>query len=146
MRALRKALFWCHLAAGAVAGAVILVLCATGVLLAFQPQVLRLVERPGLPSSAASVSRASVSERERSSGWPARPPPATFPTAVTVSADPTEPAAVAFGRERALFLDARNGLRPREQLARLARILREDTGPAPLARVRREGPRRPERP
>ena len=106
MRALRKALFWCHLAAGAVAGAVILVLCATGVLLAFQPQVLRLVERPGLPASAPSGERLGAGTLLRLAGEAS---PGDTPTAVTVSADRAEPAAVAFGRERALFMDVATG-------------------------------------
>ena len=84
MKALRRVLFWCHLAAGALAGVVILVLCVTGVLLAFQPQVLafrrargarrRLPPRPrrGFPAARSSclasrsVSRRGAHGRDRS--------------------------------------------------------------------------------
>jgi len=40
MKALRGALFWIHLAAGSIAGAVIVVTSVTGALLALKPQIL----------------------------------------------------------------------------------------------------------
>jgi uncharacterized iron-regulated membrane protein len=39
MRLLRKAVFWLHLVAGVVAGVIILVMSATGVLLAYEKQI-----------------------------------------------------------------------------------------------------------
>lgn len=42
----RKVVFWLHLAAGVIAGIVILVMSVTGVLLAFQPQVLDAKREP----------------------------------------------------------------------------------------------------
>ena len=36
---LRKILFWCHLAAGATAGAVILIMSVTGALLTYERQI-----------------------------------------------------------------------------------------------------------
>jgi len=111
MRALRRALFWCHLAAGSLAGAVIFTMCVTGVLLAFQPQVLRFVERgvrrvpeTGRPRQAAEPIPAGTLLR-----LAAEASPGSAPTAVTVSSDPAEAAAVAFGRERTLFLDRSTG-------------------------------------
>ena len=111
MRALRRALFWCHLAAGSLAGAVIFTMCVTGVLLAFQPQVLRIVED--------DVRRVPGTARPRQAAEPipagtllrlaAEASPGSAPTAVTVSSDPSESAAVAFGRERTLFLDRSTG-------------------------------------
>lgn len=41
----RPLLFWSHLVVGAVAGLVILVMSVTGALLAFQPQILRFIDR-----------------------------------------------------------------------------------------------------
>ena len=38
MRAFRKVLFWCHLAAGLTAGAIVLVMSVTGVLLTYEKQ------------------------------------------------------------------------------------------------------------
>ena len=45
MKALRTVLFWLHLAAGVAAGLVILVMSATGAVLAFKPQILNRVDR-----------------------------------------------------------------------------------------------------
>ena len=107
VRGLRRALFWCHLAAGSIAGAVILVLCVTGLLLAFQPQVLRFLERGVRRAPAVSgPDRPGAGMLLRLS---AEASPETSPTAITISADPEESAAVAFGRERTLFLDPATG-------------------------------------
>ncbi|HEX6739367.1 MAG TPA: PepSY domain-containing protein, partial [Vicinamibacteria bacterium] len=37
---LRKAVFWCHLSAGTIAGLVVLVMSVTGVLLSFERQIV----------------------------------------------------------------------------------------------------------
>ena len=39
MKRLRKIIFWCHLPVGAIAGVVILIMCVTGVLLAYEKQI-----------------------------------------------------------------------------------------------------------
>jgi uncharacterized iron-regulated membrane protein len=57
VRALRRALFWTHLTAGVLAGAVIFAMCVTGVLLAFQPQILRIVEGRARHAPPASAER-----------------------------------------------------------------------------------------
>ncbi len=111
MRGLRRFLFWCHLAAGSLAGAVIFAMCATGVLLAFQPQILRFVERGvrRVPETARPHSTAEPIAAGTLLRLAAEASPGNAPTAVTVSADPAEAAAVAFGRERTLFLDRSTG-------------------------------------
>ena len=106
MRAARRALFWAHLAAGALAGFVIFTMCVTGVLLAFQPQILRFVER--------DARRAPTSEGERLPAGTllrlaAEASPGASPTSVTVSSNRSDSAAIAFGRERTLFLDPVTG-------------------------------------
>lgn len=106
MKDLRRVLFWTHLAAGSLAGGVIFTLCVTGVLLAFQPQVLRFVERDARRAPASSGERLAAGTllrlaAEASSG--------AAPTAVTVRSDPADSAAVDFGRERTLFLDPVGG-------------------------------------
>jgi uncharacterized iron-regulated membrane protein len=103
VRALRKALFWVHLAAGSLAGVVILVMCATGVLLAFQPQALRLVERNARripPAERTSLQRLGAGTLLRLATEAVAASPGDSPATVTVSADPAETATVAFGRER----------------------------------------------
>ena len=42
---LRKTLFWTHLVVGISAGLVILSMCVTGIILAFEPQIVDFVER-----------------------------------------------------------------------------------------------------
>src|SRR5215813_13694786 len=44
MKTLRTFLFWVHLACGITAGLVILVMSATGALLAFKPQIVRTID------------------------------------------------------------------------------------------------------
>ena len=40
MKSFRKLLFWCHLTAGVTAGIVILIMSVTGVLLAYEKQII----------------------------------------------------------------------------------------------------------
>jgi uncharacterized iron-regulated membrane protein len=106
MTTLRRVLFWCHLTGGALAGLVILLLCVTGIVLAFQPQILRLVERSARTAPSPSgqhlpAGRLLLRTAELSRGF--------GPRAVTVSADPSEAATVSFGQERIFFLDPENG-------------------------------------
>jgi uncharacterized iron-regulated membrane protein len=53
MKRLRSILFWCHLATGVAAGLVILIMSATGALIALQPQILNIVDR-GVRTAAPS--------------------------------------------------------------------------------------------
>ncbi|HTO74839.1 MAG TPA: PepSY-associated TM helix domain-containing protein [Thermoanaerobaculia bacterium] len=107
MKGVRKILFWCHLTAGSVVGIVILTMCATGILLASQPLVLALVERPARqPDARAAASPLGPGTLLRLG---AAASPGGAPTAVTIPADPSEPATVAFGRESAVFLDRSTG-------------------------------------
>ena len=46
MKTLRRLVFWIHLFTGLTAGVVILVMCVSGVLLAFEPQIVDYAERP----------------------------------------------------------------------------------------------------
>ena len=85
----------------------ILTLCATGVLLAFQPQVLRVAERRARnvaprPSSAPVAAGSLLRLAARAS-------PGGSPVSLTVSADRGEAAAASFGRERTLYLDPATG-------------------------------------
>jgi uncharacterized iron-regulated membrane protein len=107
MRGLRRALFWCHLTAGSAAGVVILTMCATGVLLAFQPQILRFAERRARAAhSPASAPRLPAGTLL---GLAGESSPGAVPTAITVEANPSESAAVAFGRERTMYVDPATG-------------------------------------
>jgi uncharacterized iron-regulated membrane protein len=104
-RPFRTAIFWLHLAAGVVAGAVILVMSATGVLLMYERQVLEWADRsaPGhrvtLPSPQSS--RLPIETLiEKASGRP---------SSVTVQADPVAPVAVSLGREKTVYVHPYTG-------------------------------------
>lgn len=98
---LRGAVFWCHLAIGSLAGLVILVMCASGILLAFERQVI-----------AWDVSRYRVT-----------PPPKDLPRVpldllllarhqpsnITVRSDVQAPLEFVYGRERTAFIDPYSG-------------------------------------
>lgn len=92
---LRSFLFWCHLVCGVCAGAIILVMSVTGVLLTYQRQMLAWADTRGLdivaPVGASPLPIEELLTRVRA----ARPD--TVATAVTVSSDPERPVVVSAG-------------------------------------------------
>jgi uncharacterized iron-regulated membrane protein len=106
---LRTLLFWLHLLVGVTAGAVILFMSVTGVILAFEPQITDWLERDRRiitpPPDARPLSAEAILAKARE----ARPD--VRPTALTLRADPTASAVVSFGREGgALFVDQYRGV------------------------------------
>ncbi|MGH7365823.1 MAG: PepSY-associated TM helix domain-containing protein [Candidatus Rokuibacteriota bacterium] len=106
---LRTVAFWLHLLVGVIAGAVILFMSVTGLLLAFEPQITEWLERdrrivtPPPDARPLSVEAILATARDRR--------PGARPTAVTLRADPTASAVVSFGREGgALFVDQYRGV------------------------------------
>ncbi|HEX7150897.1 MAG TPA: PepSY-associated TM helix domain-containing protein [Thermoanaerobaculia bacterium] len=92
---MRKTLFWIHLIFGALAGLVILAMSVTGVLLAFERQMVARAE-----------------SHLRASGSTHLPPSQLLPpkaTALTLRSDLTAPATVALGREKSLLVDPATG-------------------------------------
>jgi len=86
---LRKALFWTHLAAGLIAGSVVLVMSATGVALTYERQILAWLERGPArekiaPSGVPLPLEALAAERQAS--------------AVTVRAGADEPVEIALAK------------------------------------------------
>src|SRR5206468_4194543 len=97
MRRLRTVLFWCPLTAGVTGGVVIVVMSATGAMLAFEPQIVALFERnvrhvpdPGSHTRLGLAQIIALAHLRE---------PNAFPTGLTVSAERTSSVAVAFGRE-----------------------------------------------
>jgi uncharacterized iron-regulated membrane protein len=105
---LRQVIFWLHLVTGVLAGLVIGVMSVTGVLLAFERQIVAFAERdvrtvqPPVPGGLRLalddlVTRARTAVPEgRLSG-------------VTLRADPTATVMINFGRERAVFVHPYTG-------------------------------------
>ena len=107
MKRLRKIIFWCHLPVGVIAGLVILIMCVTGVLLAYEKQITSWADTRGYrsapPSSESrhlSVETLLAKAREARGG---------NPSAITLKSDPAAPAEVAFGREATLFVNPYSG-------------------------------------
>lgn len=101
---MRSALFWLHLTAGVLAGAVILIMSVTGVALAYERQLVEWAERaayyrdpgPGDPLPVeALVGRAKAAEGVDASS-------------VALRSDPRAPVEVR-GRNGRVYLDARTG-------------------------------------
>lgn len=91
---MRKLLFWLHLSAGCIAGAVILIMSFTGVLLAFERQVNSWADRHY---------RSSPGE-----GW-FNLEALRGATNITVSSGTAAPVMAAFGRDKAVYYDRTSG-------------------------------------
>jgi uncharacterized iron-regulated membrane protein len=104
--ALRPILFWMHLAVGVTAGAIILLMSFTGVLLMYERQILAWADsgyRSTAPApGAARLPLEDLVERVRQAQ------PGLQPTAITVRADDTAAVAVA-GGGRTMYVDAYRG-------------------------------------
>ena len=104
---LRTALFWLHLVAGVLAGAIILLMSVTGVLLTYEKQMtlsadLRQIQPISAPVtgrlSADSLIAIATALRDGKA-----------PSAITLRADPAAPAQLSFGREGVLYLHPATG-------------------------------------
>jgi uncharacterized iron-regulated membrane protein len=103
---LRSILFWCHLVCGVVAGAVILIMSVTGVLLTYQRQITAWADMRGYhsepPRGSTRLSADDLLARAR------RAYPDLAPTAIVIRADASAPASVAAG-PRQVFLNPYSG-------------------------------------
>jgi uncharacterized iron-regulated membrane protein len=105
---LRKIIFWLHLISGVVAGTVILVMSVTGVLLAFERQIVAFAERDTrtITPPASDAPRLSLDSLVANAR---KTVPAGAPSGITLSADPTAATMVNFGREQTVFVDPYTG-------------------------------------
>jgi uncharacterized iron-regulated membrane protein len=98
----RTVFFWFHLITGVTAGAIVLVMSATGVLLMYEKQVVRWAESgPEAAPPSPTATRLPIEALLRSAQ--AFRPGAT-PTTVTVSRDPDAPVVLALGRDAGVLL------------------------------------------
>jgi len=104
---LRSLLFWTHLTAGVIAGVVILIMSATGVLLTFQQSVLKMVEG----SQREVVPRAGAVRLDTDAllalvrAWS----PQAQPTTITFENDPAASVAIALGTQGTVFVNPYTG-------------------------------------
>ena len=104
---LRKLFFWIHLAAGVMAGVVILAMSVTGVLLAFERQIVGWAERDLRATQSEAAGRLLPVSAIVAAAVAASPD--AKPSNVILRADPHAPVTVAFGRERTLFVNRYTG-------------------------------------
>jgi uncharacterized iron-regulated membrane protein len=105
---LRKIIFWLHLTAGVLAGMVILVMSVTGVLLAFERQIVAFAERD-IRTVAPPASGAPRLSPDTMVAKAREMAPEAAPSSITLSADPAAATMVNFGREQTAFVDPYTG-------------------------------------
>jgi uncharacterized iron-regulated membrane protein len=104
---IRKLLFWTHLACGVLAGLVILIMSATGVLLTYQRQMTAWADMRAYDAGppAAGTTRLPVDALASKVAEAAN---GQTPVTVTMRSDPRKPASVAVG-QRTFFLNTYTG-------------------------------------
>ncbi|HEX5888049.1 MAG TPA: PepSY-associated TM helix domain-containing protein [Pyrinomonadaceae bacterium] len=107
MKRLRKIIFWCHLPVGVLAGVVILIMCVTGVLLAYEKQITSWADTRGYRSAPPNAETLHLPVETLIAK--AREARGSNPSAITLKSDPAAPAEIAFGREATLFVNPYSG-------------------------------------
>jgi uncharacterized iron-regulated membrane protein len=103
----RTLIFWLHLAAGLIAGSIVLIMSVTGMLLMYEQQIVEWAER-----DLRSVQPAPGAVRltvERLLGEVMAAQPGASPSSLTLQADPAAAALVSLGREQTLYVDPYTG-------------------------------------
>ena len=103
MKIFRKILFWAHLAAGLGAGLVILVMAATGVLLAFERQITEAADGYRVEATGPRLPLEELHGKLREAQPDARP------TGVLIRSEPTAPLVFQSGRGRSVHVDPYTG-------------------------------------
>ena len=108
MKRVRKVIFWSHLISGVTAGIVIFVMSVTGVLLAFEAQIVRYAEGnminvtpPGAKAKKLTPQELFAKLKEAN--------PNVKPSGLTISSNPNEAASFALGREGNLYMNPYTG-------------------------------------
>jgi uncharacterized iron-regulated membrane protein len=102
---LRKIIFWCHLVVGSVAGVVILAMCVTGVLLAFERQIISFAER-GFRVDPPAVAQHLPLETLLDNAHAVSSNP---PMSIEWKSDPSAPIEISVGRNQSLLLNPYSG-------------------------------------
>src|SRR6187549_1910031 len=103
MKSFRSILFWMHLACGAAAGIVILIMSVTGVALTYEKQMLEWADRRAWTAPSASTAQPLSPEMLLAKVTEARPGTASI--GITLRADRTAPATITLEGNRALLAD-----------------------------------------
>jgi uncharacterized iron-regulated membrane protein len=108
MKTLRRIVFWIHLATALTAGLVILVMCVTGILLAFEPQLVDYAERHLRTVSPPTVDARRLPIDELVARAQAARPDAK-PTAIGLRAEPHAVVRISFGRDDVVGINPNTG-------------------------------------
>jgi uncharacterized iron-regulated membrane protein len=103
----RRVLFWLHLCAGVTAGVVILIMSVTGVVLAYQHQILDWSVRGYRPAPPSPDGHALPASQLLANARAIHPE--LVATRITISSDSFAPAFVQFGRYATVYLNPYNG-------------------------------------
>ena len=107
MQRFRKTLFWIHLIAGLVCGAIIFIMSFTGTMLAFEDELVAWAERDArrveVPATAERLSLDQLSAAFATAY------PDKTPSGITISADPAAAVTFAIGRDEAYYLNPYTG-------------------------------------
>jgi uncharacterized iron-regulated membrane protein len=101
---LRRVIFWCHLAAGLVAGTIVLIMSVTGVLLTYEKQIASWADTRAfqiVPGATRLPPDALIASARAAAGGAAA-------TTLTVWSDPSAPAAVAVP-QKTIYVDPYTG-------------------------------------
>lgn len=104
MKRFRRILFWLHLVAGIAAGVVILVMSVTGVLLAFERQMVEAADSLAVPPPPQEARRLPLRELVEAAAAAG-----STPTAITLWREPDMPVTAALGRDRTVLLNPWTG-------------------------------------
>ena len=108
MRRLHKIIFWCHLPVGVIAGIIILIMSVTGVLLAYEKQIIAWADSRNCREVLPSPDSARLPVETMIAGVK-QAVPDTAPTTVTLRSDPAAPAAFSFTGGRTIFVNPYTG-------------------------------------
>jgi uncharacterized iron-regulated membrane protein len=111
MKLFRKALFWCHLTVGVIAGLIILIMSVTGVLLTYERQIVHWADTRGYHVTPPYPGAARLSVETLLARFSEARPGAAI-TTVTLRADVSEPVAIALagpGGGRTIFVNPYTG-------------------------------------
>ena len=92
---IRKLVFWAHLVAGVAAGLLILLMATTGILLSFERQLTEAADGFELAATGEMATPEALVASLQAAGLKGA-------TGLTLSSDPSQPAAFQFGKDVAL--------------------------------------------
>ena len=136
MKTFRKIIFWLHLCSGVLAGIFIFIMCVTGALLSFEPNILEFAEsdmryvQTAVGKCAKDLPIRTIIEKVS-----ARQNPDAKPSNIALQNDPNAAAIVSLGREGQVFVNPYTGEITGEGAKDWRDVFRIFRRPASLARA-----------